>query len=209
MNWQLLASSQSTGSSRQLGLWVSFLVIKQGKDCPALPLSFAGKTLWYDVGFLQTTLDWPNCWIMDWFILCRIGREYSSKNHVLSTKNRSGPLLWKYLITMQAASEILSLLTAQLNYFDCFYCMCCCTLPYHNWSQTYKLIIYVHCLVPTCISYHSPVEGSTVGKHAMVSRIVHVTIWPKSIIKRISADIETEKWNDMTLLLWKGVTMHA
>ena len=57
-------------------------------------------------------------------------------------------------------------------------------------------IIYVALPNSNMISYHSPVEDSIVGKHAMVSRIAHVTIWTsivKSIIKRVSADTESEK----------------
>ena len=70
-------------------------------------------------------------------------------------------------------------------------------------------IIYVPLPNSNMISYHSPVDDSIVGKHAMVSCITHVTIWTsivKSIIKRVSADTESEKWIDMTLLLWNGVT---
>jgi len=52
------------------------------------------------------------------------------------------------------------------------------------------------CLIPTCISYDSSVEDSIVGKHTVVSHIMHVTIWQgivKSIIKRVSADTEKVK----------------
>ena len=103
MNWQPLASSQSTGSSSQLGLWVYLLVITQGKDWSALALSFAGKT-WHAVGcFPPTYTSWPKWWIMD---------SSSAENSLTiimfydNTQSRSEFLLWKYLITRHLTGEI-------------------------------------------------------------------------------------------------------